>query len=254
MRSRTASTARRTGSCRRRSRTRSATRGRVPTRVTVAYERRRPRPGDRRRRPGAPADDGGERRHGLVGMRERVAPARRRARGAARQRPRVRRAGADPAGAMSIRVLLVDDHALARTGLRMVLDTEPDIEVVGEAADGRQAIHSARGWRPTSSSWTSGCPSSTGSPRRARSLATAPAAPRVLDPHDVRPRRVRLRLARRGRERLPAQGRRARAARRTAIRVVAGGDALLAPSVTRRLIDEIVRAGRRARAPPSWTS
>ena len=44
---------------------------------------------------------------------------------------------------MSIRVLLVDDHALARTGFRMVLDTEPDIEVVGEAADGRQAIHSA---------------------------------------------------------------------------------------------------------------
>ena len=35
---------------------------------------------------------------------------------------------------MSIRVLLVDDHALARTGFRMVLDTEPDIEVVGEAA------------------------------------------------------------------------------------------------------------------------
>ena len=43
-----------------------------------------------------------------------------------------------------IRVLLVDDHALARTGFRMVLDTEPDIEVVGEAATGRQAIHSAR--------------------------------------------------------------------------------------------------------------
>ncbi len=44
---------------------------------------------------------------------------------------------------MSIRVLLVDDHALVRTGFRMVLDSEPDIEVVGEAADGRQAIHSA---------------------------------------------------------------------------------------------------------------
>ena len=49
---------------------------------------------------------------------------------------------------MSIRVLLVDDHALARTGLRMVLDTEPDIEVVGEAATGRQAIHSARRLAP----------------------------------------------------------------------------------------------------------
>ena len=40
---------------------------------------------------------------------------------------------------MSIRVLLVDDHALARTGLRMVLDAEPDIEVVGEASDGAVA-------------------------------------------------------------------------------------------------------------------
>ena len=44
---------------------------------------------------------------------------------------------------MSIRVLLVDDHVLARRGFRMVLETEPDIEVVGEAADGRQAVHSA---------------------------------------------------------------------------------------------------------------
>ena len=53
-----------------------------------------------------------------------------------------------PLGGMTIRVLLVDDHALARTGFRMVLDTEPDIEVVGEAATGRQAIHSARRLEP----------------------------------------------------------------------------------------------------------
>ncbi len=43
-----------------------------------------------------------------------------------------------------IRVVLVDDQALVRTGLRMVLEAEPDIEVVGEAADGRQAIEAAR--------------------------------------------------------------------------------------------------------------
>jgi len=49
---------------------------------------------------------------------------------------------------MIIRVLLVDDHALARTGFRMVLDAEPDIEVVGEAAHGAQAIHSAGRLRP----------------------------------------------------------------------------------------------------------
>ncbi len=43
-----------------------------------------------------------------------------------------------------IRVVLVDDQALVRTGLRMVLEAEPDIEVVGEAADGRQAVEAAR--------------------------------------------------------------------------------------------------------------
>ena len=43
-----------------------------------------------------------------------------------------------------IRVVLVDDQALVRTGLRMVLEAEPDIEVVGEAADGPQAVEAAR--------------------------------------------------------------------------------------------------------------
>jgi DNA-binding NarL/FixJ family response regulator len=43
-----------------------------------------------------------------------------------------------------IRVLLADDEELVRTGLRMILGTEPDLEVVGEAADGRQAVELAR--------------------------------------------------------------------------------------------------------------
>ena len=38
-----------------------------------------------------------------------------------------------------IRVLIVDDQALARTGLRMVLEVEPDLVVVGEATDGEEA-------------------------------------------------------------------------------------------------------------------
>jgi DNA-binding NarL/FixJ family response regulator len=41
---------------------------------------------------------------------------------------------------MTIRVVLVDDQALVRTGFRMVLDAEADLEVVGEAADGLQAF------------------------------------------------------------------------------------------------------------------
>ncbi|PYT17172.1 MAG: DNA-binding response regulator [Acidobacteria bacterium] len=46
------------------------------------------------------------------------------------------------------RVLVVDDHAIVRQGLRAILDTEPDIEVVGEAADGREAVRKTMALRP----------------------------------------------------------------------------------------------------------
>ena len=49
---------------------------------------------------------------------------------------------------MPIRVLLVDDQRLVRTGFRMILRAEPDIEVVGEAADGREAVAAAAELRP----------------------------------------------------------------------------------------------------------
>ena len=49
---------------------------------------------------------------------------------------------------MTIRVLVADDHDLVRTGLRMILDAQPDIDVVGEAANGRDAVVLARRLRP----------------------------------------------------------------------------------------------------------
>lgn len=49
---------------------------------------------------------------------------------------------------MNISVVLVDDEAMVRVGLRMVLSSEPDIEVVGEAADGDQAVDLVRRTRP----------------------------------------------------------------------------------------------------------
>lgn len=49
---------------------------------------------------------------------------------------------------MTVRVLVADDQALVRTGFRLILQAEPDIEVVGEAADGEQAVRSARELRP----------------------------------------------------------------------------------------------------------
>lgn len=50
--------------------------------------------------------------------------------------------------AKSIRILLVDDHALFRAGLRALLDSEPDMEVVGEAGDGEEALERAADLSP----------------------------------------------------------------------------------------------------------
>jgi DNA-binding NarL/FixJ family response regulator len=51
-------------------------------------------------------------------------------------------------GAVSIRVLVADDQAIIRTGLRIMLEAQPDVEVAGEAADGRTAVRLARDLRP----------------------------------------------------------------------------------------------------------
>jgi DNA-binding NarL/FixJ family response regulator len=149
---------------------------------------------------------------------------------------------------MSIRVLLVDDHALARTGFRMVLDVEPDIEVVGEAANGRQAIHSARRLQPDVVLMDVRMPELDGI-AATREIVTAADGPRVLvlttfdlDEYvydSLAAGASGFLLKDVGPEQL-VHG----------IRVVAAGDALLAPSVTRRLLDEMVRAGRRPAATP----
>ena len=108
---------------------------------------------------------------------------------------------------MTIRVLVADDQELVRTGLRTILDAQPDIEVVGEAGDG------ARGGRGGSAAAAGrrgdGHPHAAtrrdrGDPAHRRRARTAAARARA---DHVRPRRVRLRGAAGRRERLPAQGR-----------------------------------------------
>ncbi|MER5556901.1 response regulator transcription factor [Streptomyces sp. NPDC002793] len=53
-----------------------------------------------------------------------------------------------PTGSGKTRILLADDHALVRRGVRLILDGEPDLEVVAEAGDGAEAIEKAREERP----------------------------------------------------------------------------------------------------------
>ena len=55
------------------------------------------------------------------------------------------------------RILLADDHALVRSGLRMIIDAEPDLTVVAEAADGSEALTCSTARRPTWQSSISRC-------------------------------------------------------------------------------------------------
>ena len=92
-------------------------------------------------------DEAGSNGLGLLGMQERVGARRRAARG--RVLVRLRDDAVDRgAGHVTIRVLVVDDHAVVRSGLRRVLEAEDDIEVVAEAGDLREAVFEARAHKP----------------------------------------------------------------------------------------------------------
>ena len=76
--------------------------------------------------------------------------------------------------AASIRVLLAEDQTMLRGALAALLDLEPDIAVIAQAANGREALKLARHPHPTSSSQTSKCPRRTGLELAARSQARRP--------------------------------------------------------------------------------
>ena len=151
---------------------------------------------------------------------------------------------------MSIRVLLADDQTLVRSGFRALLERAEDLEVVGEAADGAEAVELARSERPDVILMDIRMPGVDGleATRRITADENLPGVRVImlttfeLDEYvfealhagasgfllkDVEPNELR-----------------------EAVRVVARGEALLSPSVTRRLIREFVAQPGRHRPPP----
>jgi DNA-binding NarL/FixJ family response regulator len=140
---------------------------------------------------------------------------------------------------VTVRVVLADDQPLVRAGLRVLLDAEPDLEIVGVAEDGLQAVDLVRRTRPDVAVLDVRMPGLDGIAAAERILAL-PHPPRVLmlttfdlDEHVY----ASLRAGASGFLLKDAPTRQLA----DAIRVVAAGDALLAPTVTRRLIERFSR-------------
>ncbi len=141
---------------------------------------------------------------------------------------------------MSIRVVIADDQELVRTGFRAILNSEPDIEVVGEAGDGRQAIEAAQKHRPDVVLMDIRMPVLDGLEATSRIVTDPNTKPRVLilttfDLDEYVYEAIRSGASGFLLKDGPAQQ------LITAIHVVAEGEALLAPQITRRLIAEFAR-------------
>jgi DNA-binding NarL/FixJ family response regulator len=152
---------------------------------------------------------------------------------------------------MSVRVLLVDDQALIRAGFRMILEAEDDIEIVGECADGTQAIDSVKRLRPEVVLMDIRMPEMDGIEATRRIVGAdgdPPVKVLMLTTFDLDEYVYdALRAGASGflLKDVPAEQLAA------GIRLVAQGDALLAPSVTRRLIKEFSRSAPGRREQPA---
>ncbi len=137
---------------------------------------------------------------------------------------------------MTIRVLVVDDHPLMRAAFEMTLRAEPDIEVIGQAADGVQAVELTRALAPDVVLMDIRMPDMDGVEATRRLTTEGNAAVLILTTFDTDEYiGETLRAGASGfllKDVRPAE-------LVDAIRVVARGDALLAPSVTRRLLDTL---------------
>ncbi|GAA5058655.1 DNA-binding NarL/FixJ family response regulator [Thermocatellispora tengchongensis] len=150
---------------------------------------------------------------------------------------------------MSIKVIVADDQEIARTGLRMILDAQPGIEVVAEAGDGRRAVELARRLRPDVCLFDIRMPGLDGiaatqelaGPDVADPIAVVVITTFDLDEYVYSALRAGARgfLLKDAGPDLLAQ----------AVRAAANGDALIAPSITARLLTAFAGSGPAARPP-----
>ncbi len=138
---------------------------------------------------------------------------------------------------MTIRVLLVDDQELLRMGLRMVLDAEPGIEVVGDAADGHAGVHGAAVLRPDVTLMDIRMPACDGIEATRRIVAAGTSRVLIMTTFDLDAHVVdALRAGASGFLLKDAQPSELVAG----IRAVAAGDAVIGPGPTRRLLERFV--------------
>jgi DNA-binding NarL/FixJ family response regulator len=150
---------------------------------------------------------------------------------------------------VTLGVLIADDQALMRAGFRMILEAEPDLEVVGEAANGREAVTEARRLRPDVVMMDVRMPEMDGIEATRRLLDgnndTKVVMLTTFDMDEYVYEALRAGASGFLLKDVPPEQLVA------GIRSVASGDSLLAPSVTRRLIQEFVRRPPDALRTPS---
>jgi DNA-binding NarL/FixJ family response regulator len=137
---------------------------------------------------------------------------------------------------VSLRVVVADDQRLVRAGFRMILNAQPDIEVVGEAADGDEAVVLVHAQKPDVVLMDVRMPNVDGLEATRRIVAGMPEPPRVLmlttfDLDEYVYEALRAGASGFLLKEVPPEELVA------GVRTIAGGGALLAPSVTRRMIE-----------------
>ena len=148
---------------------------------------------------------------------------------------------------MSIRVLIADDQSLVRAGFRLVLENHPDLEVVGEASNGHEAVHGTARLTPDVVLMDIRMPELDGIAATREITARFAARVLVLTTYDLDEYVYdALQAGASGfllKDVPPEQ-------LAAGIRIIAQGDALLAPSITKRLISEFASAAPAAAKPP----